>query len=248
MSNNVLAIAAGKEITSKDIDTFIQRLPQQQQVYASNPQFRAQALQQLINMELFKKQALEEKLEESEAFKSALAEIKDELLSNMYLSNAMDNITVSEEEKQAFYEANKMQFIQQASVSAKHILTEDEEGCLKAAKEIETGEKTFEEAAKAYSTCPSGEQGGDLGAFGKGQMVKEFEEAAFNGELNTVLGPVKTQFGYHLIYVYAKQEEETKAFEDVKDQVEKMALQQKQHKAYDKLSADLAEKFGVEKK
>ena len=58
---------------------------------------------------------------------------------------------------------------------------------------------SFEEAAGQFSTCPSGQQGGDLGEFGRGMMVPEFEDAAFALELNTVSEPVKTQFGYHLI-------------------------------------------------
>ncbi len=67
-----------------------------------------------------------------------------------------------------------------------------------------SGEKVFEDAAKEFSTCPSGQRGGDLGEFGKGQMVKEFEDAAFAAEIGHVVGPVKTQFGYHLIKVEEK--------------------------------------------
>ena len=112
----------------------------------------------------------------------------------------------------------------------------------------EAGEKTFEEAAKEYSTCPSKAQGGDLGTFGKGQMVKEFEDAVFNGELNKVLGPVKTQFGYHLIKVSDVTEAKTAAYEEVKDQVEGMALQKKQQEEFEAVATELANKYGVEKK
>jgi peptidyl-prolyl cis-trans isomerase C len=248
MSETVLAIAAGHEITSADVDAFIQRLPQQQQAYASNPQFRAQALQQLIDMYLFEQKAIDEKLEETEEFQQMLASVKSDLLSRMAMTNVIQAVTVSDEEKAEFYEANKAQFAQPATVSAKHILTDEEEGCVKAAGEIQAGEKTFEEAAMEYSTCPSKAQGGDLGPFGRGQMVKEFEDAAFDGELNKVLGPVKTQFGYHLIYVYDKQEAATKSYEEVKDQVDNMALQQKQQKEFDNVVTALADKYGVEKK
>ena len=68
-------------------------------------------------------------------------------------------------------------------------------------EEIESGVKTFEDAAKEYSTCPSKAQGGSLGTFGRGQMVKEFDEAVFTAEVSKVIGPVKTDFGYHLIRV-----------------------------------------------
>ncbi len=248
MSETVLAIAAGHEITSGEVDAFIQRLPQQQQAYASNPQFRAQALQQLIDMYLFEQKAIDEKLEETEAFQQLLASVKADLLSRMAMTNVIQSVTIHDDEVRAFYEANKTQFMQAASVSAKHILTDTEEACQQAAKEIETGEKTFEEAAKAYSTCPSNARGGDLGEFGRGQMVKEFEDAVFDGALHTVLGPVKTQFGYHLIYVYDKKEEKTKTYEEVADQVHTMALQHKQQSVFHDVASSLAEKYGVEKK
>ena len=70
--------------------------------------------------------------------------------------------------------------------------------------QIENGEITFEDAAKKYSKCPSKANGGDLGYFGRGMMVKEFETEAFNGKIGAVSNPVKTQFGWHLIKVVDK--------------------------------------------
>ena len=87
-----------------------------------------------------------------------------------------------------------------ASASARHILVDNEEKCLELKVEIEGG-ADFADVARQHSSCPSGRQGGELGTFGPGQMVKEFDEIVFSGELNTVLGPVQTQFGYHLLEV-----------------------------------------------
>ena len=87
-----------------------------------------------------------------------------------------------------------------ASASARHILVDTEERCLELKTEIEGG-ADFADMARQHSSCPSGRQGGELGTFGPGQMVKEFDEVVFSGELNTVLGPVQTQFGYHLLEV-----------------------------------------------
>ena len=87
-----------------------------------------------------------------------------------------------------------------ASASARHILVDNEEKCLELKTEIEGG-ADFADVARQHSSCPSGRQGGELGTFGPGQMVKEFDEVVFSGELNTVLGPVQTQFGYHLLEV-----------------------------------------------
>ncbi|MBE0577229.1 MAG: peptidylprolyl isomerase [Desulfuromonadales bacterium] len=87
-----------------------------------------------------------------------------------------------------------------AKASARHILVPSETDCNTLKNMIENGED-FAEIAKAHSKCPSGKQGGGLGEFSPGQMVKEFDEVVFSGEVGKVLGPVKTQFGYHLIEI-----------------------------------------------
>lgn len=84
--------------------------------------------------------------------------------------------------------------------SARHILVDNSETCEELKRRI-LGGADFAEVAKQHSSCPSGRRGGDLGEFGPGMMVKEFDEVVFNGELNTVHGPIKTQFGYHLLEI-----------------------------------------------
>ena len=90
-----------------------------------------------------------------------------------------------------------------AKATARHILVPNEADCNTLKKLIEGGED-FAEVAKVHSKCPSGRQGGGLGEFGPGQMVKEFDEVVFTGEVGKVLGPVKTQFGYHLIEITSR--------------------------------------------
>lgn len=85
-----------------------------------------------------------------------------------------------------------------STASARHILVATEEACVSLKKEIEEG-ADFSEMAATHSTCPSGQRGGALGSFSPGQMVAEFDEVVFSGELGKIHGPVKTQFGYHLI-------------------------------------------------
>lgn len=90
-----------------------------------------------------------------------------------------------------------------ARASARHILVSTEEQCESLKQQILDG-ADFAEVAKQHSQCPSGAQGGDLGEFGRGEMVREFDEVVFNGELNTVHGPVRTQFGYHLLEITSR--------------------------------------------
>jgi len=84
---------------------------------------------------------------------------------------------------------------------ARHILVATEQACADLKTEIEGGKATFEDMAKKHSSCPSGKSGGDLGEFRPGQMVPEFDKVVFSAPLNVVQGPVKTQFGYHLLEV-----------------------------------------------
>jgi len=87
-----------------------------------------------------------------------------------------------------------------ARASARHILVHDETACQDLKQQIENG-ADFAELAKEHSQCPSGRSGGDLGTFGPGEMVKEFDEVVFSAPVGEVQGPVQTQFGYHLVEV-----------------------------------------------
>ncbi|HIO76539.1 MAG TPA: peptidylprolyl isomerase [Gammaproteobacteria bacterium] len=89
------------------------------------------------------------------------------------------------------------------TASARHILVDTKEECLQLKDRIDTGED-FADVARAHSNCPSKAQGGDLGQFGPGMMVKEFDAVVFSADINTVQGPVKTQFGYHLLQVTSR--------------------------------------------
>jgi peptidyl-prolyl cis-trans isomerase C len=90
-----------------------------------------------------------------------------------------------------------------AKATARHILVETEEKCEDIKKQIQDG-SDFAELAKEHSKCPSGQQGGDLGEFSQGQMVKEFDDVVFGGDLGIVHGPVQTQFGFHLIEITSR--------------------------------------------
>jgi len=92
-----------------------------------------------------------------------------------------------------------------ALASARHILVNSEEKCLDLKQQIENG-GDFADLAKKFSSCPSGSQGGDLGEFGPGMMVPEFDKVVFSAPVGTVQGPVKTQFGFHLLEVTSRKD------------------------------------------
>lgn len=243
MSEKVLATVAGQPITEEELQAFLNNVPREQQPYINNPKFREQSLEQLISLHLFAQLGEDMKLEETEDFRKILENAKKDILAQLAMRETMKGVEVSDEEVKAFYDANSQQFKKGATVSAKHILTDAEDKCQTILDSILNGEKTFEDAAKEFSTCPSGARGGDLGQFGRGQMVKEFEDVAFAAEIGEVKGPVKTQFGYHLIKVENKSEETVASFDEVKEVIRRNLVQQKQNAKYMEQVNVLKEKY-----
>ena len=247
MSEKILAVAAGHEITEQELNNLLSNYPPEQQIYMSSPQAKQQLLEQLIAFHLFHKMAVEEKITESQEYEEMVEKVKVELASHMAATSIMEGIEVTEAEEKAFYEENPSLFEAKAQVSAKHILVDSKEQADSVAKEVEDG-LAFEEAAKKYSSCPSKDKGGDLGYFSKGQMVPEFEKAAFEGEIGKMLGPVQTQFGYHLILVEDKKEGSAVPFEQAQGQIHQQLMQAKQQQVYDAKVKELEENYGVERK
>ncbi|MBP3580354.1 MAG: peptidyl-prolyl cis-trans isomerase [Clostridia bacterium] len=138
----------------------------------------------------------------------------------------------TEEEIKKYYDDNADKFNKGESVNASHILVESEDLAKELLSKINAGEISFEDAARQNSTCPSKENGGNLGEFTKGQMVPEFDKAVFEMKVGEITGPVKTQFGYHLIKLISKNEESSYSFEEIKGQLASMLNQEKQQAAF----------------
>lgn len=247
MENKVLATVASQEITEKELNEIISKYPEDRRMMFESEQGKKQLLEQVISFELMSKLGEELKLDETEEYKETVKRLAKEILTQMTIGKILSDITVTDEEAKEYYDAHKEQFEEQATVSAKHILVENEGDAVKIKEEIDNG-MGFEEAAMKYSSCPSKEQGGNLGAFGKGMMVPEFENAAFEAEIGKVTEPVKTQFGYHLILVDAKNEPKTKSFEEVKDAVVQQLIQERQQRKYLDVLKELEAKYGVTRK
>lgn len=138
---------------------------------------------------------------------------------NKYIEDL--ELNVDEDTKKEYYQEHKETvFVKNGSVTARHILIKVENGETEALKTINSirdeilAGLNFSDAAKKYSQGPSGENGGSLGTFGKGQMVPEFENAAFTLPVESVSEPILTQFGYHLIYVDSRVEDEIATYEE----------------------------------
>ena len=244
MDNKVLVTIAGREITEKDLEAIISRYPQDKRAYFDSEMGRNQLLEQLVSFELMNKLGTEMELDKTEEYKSALEQMERDLLTQMTINKVLSDVTVTDADAETFYNEHEEEFKTPEMVSAKHILVDSEEKANEILAQIKAGDVTFEDAARANSTCPSKDQGGDLGTFGRGQMVPEFEEATFAMNVGDVSEPVKTQFGYHLIKLEAKNEPSIPAYEEIADKVEKTLMFQKQGEVYKNKLDEVKAKFG----
>ena len=233
MENNLkpLAVVNSKAIYESDVDEMIAQMGQRGAAYQS-AQGRAMILEQLIAQRLFLADAMRNLYEREPEFKAQMARVKEQMLIQYSINKAVGSVKVTDEEAKKFFDDNPVQFAGQPTVSASHILVDSEEKAVEIMTQIQNGEISFEDAAKAHSTCPSSAQGGSLGEFGRGQMVPEFDEACFTMEEGELRGPVKTQFGYHLIRLDSKTDGESLSFDMVKEQIKDHLLGEKQQKAY----------------
>ena len=174
----------------------------------------------------FKEKLIGESLE----YGSVLSFYKKQIIISKFLNATLiKDLTVSDKDLKDYYDKNKGMFETPDQVRASHILVNSSEEANKIIKELDSG-KDFAELAKKYSMGPSASKGGDLGFFGKGQMVPEFERAVFSlaniGDYTKT--PVKTQFGYHVIKLTGKQEAKMSSFDESKQMIKEQLLKKEE--------------------
>lgn len=245
MDNKVLAVVNGREVTNQDLNETIQRFPRERQSFFQSEEGRKQLLEQVISFELLYNYAEDNGIDEDAIFTLQLQKARKELLTQAAIDKILSTVTVSEEEAEEYFNQNKEMFNEGETVSAKHILVETLEKANSIKEEISKG-MSFENAATEYSSCPSKAQGGSLGSFSRGQMVPEFENAAFSLEIGVVSEPVQTQFGYHLIKVENKKSGHEKSFPEVKENIKNQLLQQKQNMKYLEFVQNLKKSYSIE--
>lgn len=187
--------------------------------------------------------------EQLEASGSSLASLKQDIVVYLHTKKLVEpRITVTDDEISAYFEENKDTFAQEEQVEASHILVEDKKTAEKVEKELAAG-GDFAELATKYSTdAGTKEKGGSLGYFGKGNMVKEFEDVAFNMDVNKVSDPVKTEYGYHIIKVTGKKEAKKANLEDSKSEIKEALLNNKLQEEYTVWLAEVKKDYDITNK
>lgn len=168
-------------------------------------------------------------------------DIKKQLMINSILEETRNQVSISDEELLEYYNENKESFLEPEQVRARHILLETEEEANNLLLQLKEGLTDFAELAKEKSIGPSAPSGGDLGFFSRGQMVKEFEDAAFFLEPGEISGVVQSEFGYHIIKSEEKKEEYSPTFEEAKEQISDTLKYQRENEVISTLTSKLRE-------
>ncbi|USK75272.1 peptidylprolyl isomerase [Peribacillus frigoritolerans] len=171
--------------------------------------------------------------EQLEASGSSMDALKKDIVVYLQTKKLVEpRITVTDDEISTYFEDNKDTFAQAEQVEASHILVEDEKTAKKVAKELAAG-GDFAKLAAEYSTdTETADNGGSLGYFGKGDMVEEFEDVAFDLDINKVSDPVQTEYGYHIIKVTGKKEAKKANLEDSKEVIKETLLSERLQEEY----------------
>ncbi|PKM79529.1 MAG: foldase [Firmicutes bacterium HGW-Firmicutes-14] len=177
----------------------------------------------------------------------SLDEVKTEVARNIKIKKLVEpRVKITDEEIKEYFDENKAQFAQEKQVKASHILVETEEKANEIKKKLDDGEDFAKLAKENSNDTQNKDSGGDLGFFGSGQMVKEFEDAAFTLKVGEISAPVKTEFGYHIIKVTEVKDAQEANYEQSKAQIKEILFDQKAQTEYGALLQELYQKYKIE--
>jgi parvulin-like peptidyl-prolyl isomerase len=202
-----------------------------------------QVLEQIINKKLLAKKAMNDGIENDSAYKDALNKMKQDLAFQVWQKNEIAKHKVSDSDVKKFYEKNKANFVVPTTLKASHILLKKESEAKNIIKQINSAsnkQAKFTQLAKSKSIGPTGKNGGKLGEFPATQMVPEFSQAAQKMKAGSYSkSPVKTQFGYHVIYLESKKAGKSLSFNEVKGNISQMLV----GNAYNKSVKEISDKL-----
>jgi len=235
----------GEEITKDEVNQILgmQGIP----FDSLNKDMQKKIIEMLVDRKLLAQNAIKSGIEKSDEFKEKLKMVKEDLALNVWMDKETKRIekSITDDEIKAYYEKNKDKFQSPAQLKASHILVKTEDEAKAIIKQLENAKDVkaeFEKLAKEKSVGPSGKDGGNLGWFPLDRMVPEFSNAANKlkkGEFTKT--PVKTQFGYHIIYLEDKKPASVESFDKVKDEIKAILTRDKINKEVETTVSKLRE-------
>lgn len=244
--DQVLAKVGSKTITEGDLKQMANAVPEKFRYYYQTPEGRRQTLDYIVNIYALAAEAQKEGLDKSPDAQKLLDFTRNDLLARLLLDKlTKDTPAPTEADAKKYFEQNKTEFSTPESIKLHHILLENEKDAKQVLARLKKGEK-FADVASQVSICPSKTNGGDLGWMPKGSLVPEIEEVAFKMNKGQIEGPIKSKFGYHILYLEDKKPAEEASFDQVKDYIIEQLKYQKQQEQYEKIADSLRKKMNVQ--
>ena len=217
--DEVVATYAGRRLTRGQVLQELERLPGPSRAYLSAPDRKRQFVENMILNDLLFDEGKAEGFDRDPDIERQVNDLRKRLVVQKVMRKYQTPPEVTDDEARAYYEANKALY-STTQIRASHILVKDEETARALVAELRAHPERFADLAREKSTdTATAAKGGDLGLFGPGRMVPDFERVAFALPVGQISDVVKTQYGYHVILVTERKEGEQKPFEQVKEQI-----------------------------
>ncbi len=233
-TSEYIAKVGSEVITKDDVNRELKALPLQIQNMFQGAQGIEKFVDELVKKEMLYQEAKKKGLENNPEYKKKIDDYKKLTLVGMLLEKEIEEkVKVSDKDVKDYYEAHKAELTANNQVRASHILVKTEEEAKKIMDQLKKGGDFAKIAREKSIDTGSAKKGGDLGFFSRGQMVPEFEKLAFGLKEGEIGGPVKTQFGYHIIKVTGKKEGQVVEFDKVKNLLKQKLVAEKQKDVFD---------------
>ena len=235
----VLAEVNGATITDADFYKEQESLPPYLKPMTETPEGKREMLDTMVVRELIVQQAKKDGIDKSPEVAAKLEDLKKRVVVEAFLKKKVEeSANVSDAELQEFYKKNQDKFQTGEQIKASHILVKSAAEAKDIEKQLKAG-ASFDALAKKHSIDGAAAKGGDLGWFGKGSMLPEFEKVAFSLKEGQTSGIVQTKFGYHIIKATGKRPAGARSFEEVREEIKAAVIPEKQQATFAKLKEEL---------
>jgi peptidyl-prolyl cis-trans isomerase C len=237
----VIATIDGDKLTLEEFNGELDKIPMNMKMLVASQSGKRDFLDRLVVKKLLLKEAKKAKVEKEKEFQDQLADVREQMIIQSLLKKKVTTeLKQTDEELQKFYDGHKEEFKKGQEIRTRQIIVKTEQEAKEIQARIAKGED-FAELAKKYSMDPSAKNtGGDIGFHPRGQLIPEFEEAAFKlTKVGQITQPVKSKFGFHLIKLEGVKEGSTVPFAEVKDFIRQKMMQEKQAEVLKKYIEDL---------